>query len=70
MTETRQMSDPRYHAARIKEMLREVRDRVREDIDRVDDPRAEALFETTAEVLSGLETAYDHFERAAEESWR
>ena len=45
-------------------------DHAREDIAKVNDPRAEALFETTAEVLSGLLTAYDHFEERSEPAWR
>jgi hypothetical protein len=36
----------------------------------VEDPRALALFETTAEVLGGLITAYEHYEHGAEEAWR
>jgi len=43
---------------------------VREDVGRVEDPRAEALFETTAEVLSGLRKAYEHYEKKSEEAWR
>ena len=38
-------------------MLSGVRDHLRQDVSKVEDPRAEALFETTAEVLGGLITA-------------
>ena len=37
---------------------------------RVRDPKAQALFETTAEVLDGLWKAYDDFERKNETAWR
>jgi hypothetical protein len=37
---------------------------------RVTDPKALALFETTAEVLQGLITAYEHFEQKSEPVWR
>jgi len=47
-------SDPRHHTIKIRGMLSEVRDHLREDVSKVEDPRAEALFETTAEVLGGL----------------
>ncbi len=66
----RSENDPRRHTANIQQMLGEVRDHVREDAGKVDDPKAEALFETTAEVLQGLITAYQHFDRRAEEAWR
>ena len=45
-------------------------DHAREDVTKVNEPRAEALFETTAEVLSGLVTAYEHFEQRSEPAWR
>ena len=59
-------SDPRHHTAKIKAMLNEVIDHAREDVSKVDDPRAKAVFETTAEVLTGLRTAYDHLEEGRE----
>ena len=63
-------SDPRHHTIKIRGMLSDVRDHLREDVSKVEDPRAEALFETTAEVLGGLITAYEHYEHGAEEAWR
>jgi len=51
-------------------MLHDVVQHAREDVDKVDDPRAKALFETTAEVLTGLVNAYEHFERRSEPAWR
>jgi hypothetical protein len=62
--------DPRQHTARIKGMLREAMDHVRADVGRVSDPKAQALFETSAEVLGGLITAYEHFEQRSEAAWR
>lgn len=43
---------------------------IREDIAKVNDPKAQALFETSAEVLGGLITAYEHFEQRNEAAWR
>lgn len=43
---------------------------IRDDITKVDDPKAQALFETSAEVLNGLITAYEHFERRSEAAWK
>jgi hypothetical protein len=64
-------TDPRHHTANIRYMLETTIRHVREDIGKIQDsPRAEALFETTAEVLNGLKTAYEHFERGTETGWR
>jgi len=45
-------------------------DHVREDVGKVDDPKAQALYETTAEVLGGLATAYQHYLDRSEKAWR
>jgi len=63
-------ADPRVHAQRIREMLRDTMVHARQDEARVTDPKALALFETTAEVLQGLITAYEHFEQKSEPVWR
>lgn len=39
-------------------------------VSKVTDPKAQALFETTAEVAEGLVRAYDHFEQKSEPAWR
>lgn len=62
--------DPRLHTRKIKGMLREAMDHVREDVDKVSDPKAQALFETSAEVLGGLIAAFEHFAQRGEEAWR
>jgi hypothetical protein len=62
--------DPRRETARIKTMLKEVIEHAREDVGKVTDPKAQALFETTAEVAEGLVRAYDHFEQKSEAAWR
>lgn len=63
-------NDPRYHTARIKEMLNGVVDHVRQDVSKINDPKAQALFETTAEVLLGLRKAYEDFEQGTETAWK
>lgn len=66
-----QTSDPMYHAANIERMLDDLTKHVREDIGRVNgSPRAQALFETTAEVLEGLSKAYQHFQDKSEQAWK
>ncbi|HYE76779.1 MAG TPA: hypothetical protein VEI97_02225 [bacterium] len=58
--------DPRDHAMHIRGMLNDVLEHCREDVTLVAEPKAQALFETTAEVLGGLKTAYEHYLTAAE----
>lgn len=63
-------NDPRHHTIKLRAMLRDVADHAREDVGKVEDPRAQALFETAAEVLEGLQRAFEHFEQRSEPAWR
>jgi hypothetical protein len=63
-------SDPRHHTAKLKQVLRDVANHAREDLGKVSDPRAQALFETTAEVMIGLQKAYQDFEDRSEQAWK
>jgi hypothetical protein len=51
-------------------MLTGVIEHAREDASKVNDPKAQALSETTAEVLMGLRKAYEDFEKGTEEEWK
>jgi hypothetical protein len=62
--------DPRYHTARIKQILQGLVDHLRADESKIKEPKAQALFETSAEVLIGLVTAFDHYENRSEEAMR
>ena len=59
-------TDPLHHLARIHRMLDELATHCREDIAKIQAPKAQALFETTAEVLGGLKTAYEHYASKSE----
>lgn len=63
-------SDPLAHAQNIRRMLGDLARHAREDVGRVDDPKARALFETTAEVADGLARAYEHFAQRSEPAWQ
>ncbi len=63
-------NDPRHHTAKLKQMLTEIIIHARQDVTKVSDPKAQALFETTAEVLTGLEKAYEDFEQRSEPAWK
>jgi hypothetical protein len=58
--------DPRHHTLKLKQMLTDTAAHAREDVSKVSDPKAQALFETTAEVLKGLVKAFDDFEEKRE----
>jgi hypothetical protein len=62
--------DATVHTRMIGERLQELTDHLRKDVFVVDDPRAKVLFETAAEVLGGLRTAFVHYEEGTEEAWR
>jgi hypothetical protein len=55
-------SDPRHHTLKLKAMLEEACQHARDDIEKIDDPKGQALFETTAEVLGGLLNAFTDYE--------
>ena len=63
-------SDAPPHTEKIRTMLDDLAKHLRDDVEAVSEPRAQALFETTAEVLIGLRTAYDHYEQGEEAAWQ
>lgn len=70
MAERTDSRDPYEHTRRIKDELSHLIQHLREDVRKVDDPQARALFETSAETLSGLRRAYEHYERKNEVAWQ
>lgn len=63
-------ANPQVHSENIERMLQDLIARVRQDVDVVEEPRFQALLETTAEVLGGLQTAFAHYREGAEKAWR
>jgi len=63
-------ANPHHHTSKIKEMLNDVINHLREDVTKVSEPKAQAMFETTAEVLSRLIAAYSHYEQHSEQAWK
>jgi hypothetical protein len=68
--EKKSTSNPMEHTANIKKEFRTLIDHLREDVEKVDDPSAKALFETSAEVLGGLEKAFSDYESKTEPAWK
>jgi len=62
--------DPLHHTQKLKIQMRELVAHLRADVGKITDPKAQALFETSAEVLTGLVKAFDDFEKKTEEAWR
>jgi hypothetical protein len=62
-------SNAGHATGKIRTRLADLVRSVRHDAERVSDPKAQALFETTAEVLDGLIRAYDHAEQKSEPAW-
>ena len=56
-------TDPLLHMTSVKDRLDNMTRHLREDVAGVDEPKAKALLETTAEVLEGLKKAFEHYER-------
>jgi len=63
-------SAPRHHTQKMKVRLQEDINHLREDVRKVDEPQLKAMFETSAEVLSGLLKAFDDYERKNEAAWQ
>jgi len=57
-------------ASRLRNSMEDLVSQLRSEINRVDEPRAQALFETTAEALRGLITAFEHYEEGQEAAFR
>ncbi|HET6769233.1 MAG TPA: hypothetical protein VFH08_17615 [Chitinophagaceae bacterium] len=62
-------SDPLEHTANIKNEFKKLSEHLREDVEKVNDPQAKALFEVSAEVIDGLEKAFEDYERKNESAW-
>ena len=63
-------NNPIRHTHKIKAQMRQLINHLREDFGRVTEAKGQALFETSAEVLTGLVKAFDDYERKTEAAWR
>ena len=68
--ETIASKDPRAHTANVRKEFRELIEHLRGDVNKIDEPKAQALFETAAEVISGLDTAFKYYEEKSEKAWK
>ena len=56
-------NNPIHHTKKITAQMRQLIDHLREDVGKVTEPKAQALFETSAGVLTGLVKAFDDYEK-------
>ena len=57
-------------SGRVQERLTDLVEQMRNEIGNSEDARLGALLETSAEVLTGLRTAFQHFEKGQERAWQ
>ena len=63
-------NNPIHHTQKIKARMRQLIGHLRKDVGKVAEPKAQALFETSAEVLTGLVKAFCDYKKKSEEAWR
>jgi hypothetical protein len=63
-------NSPIRHTQKIKARMGQLIEHLREDVGKITEPKAQALFETSAEVLSGLVKAFNDYEKRSEAAWR
>jgi hypothetical protein len=61
---------PQQQAHHIAQLIRSARQECKADVERTSDPKAQALFETLAEVLGGALKALEDFQRGTERAWQ
>ena len=62
--------DPFHHTQKLKAQMRQLIEHLRKDVGQVTEPKAQALFETSAEVLTGLVKAFDDYEQQNKAAWQ
>jgi hypothetical protein len=62
--------DPRHHTQKMKRALAEIVRHLRHDAKKVEEPQLKAMFETSAEVLTGLIKAFHDYEQKNESAWQ
>ena len=58
------------HAQHIAQLLQQTQQECRADIGRIEDPKAQAMFETIAEVLGGAMKALTDYQNKSESVWQ
>jgi hypothetical protein len=64
------MTTSNDHIRKTEQQLQGIRDHLREDITKIDEPQCKAMFETAAEVLGGLSKAFHDYQQKSERAWQ
>jgi hypothetical protein len=68
--ENESSSNPLDHTSNVKKEFSALVEHLRQDIFKMDDPAAKALFEVSAEVIIGLQKAFEDYEKKNEAAWQ
>ncbi|HZS78950.1 MAG TPA: hypothetical protein VFA41_20235 [Ktedonobacteraceae bacterium] len=60
----------KQQAGHIAYLIRQAQEACRTNIGQISDPKAQALFETVAEVLEGTMRALQHYQQGSEAAWQ
>ena len=63
-------NNPVRHTHIMKAQMRQMIKYLREDVGKITEAKAQAIFETSAEVLTGLVKTFDDYERKSEAAWQ
>jgi hypothetical protein len=63
-------TDAMRHSTKVRELITQLVGYLRTDVRDVNDPKAKALFETSAETLLGMRKAFEDFEKGSEDAWK
>lgn len=67
---TKSSPSPAPATRKMKAQFRDLVTQLRKEIGTITEPKVQALFETSAEVLNGLIKAFDDCEKKNEAAWR
>ncbi len=70
MLENEAQMTAEQHAQHIAQSLKQAQQECRADIGRIEDPKAQAMFETIAEVLGGAMKALTDYQNKNESVWQ
>ncbi len=57
------------HTPKVRQMMKDLVDHLKSDIEKIDNPQEKAIFETSAEVIGGLMKTLEHYEKKSEPAW-
>ena len=68
MTDTVE-TDPIHHTQKMQVRIQEIIDHLRADIEKVSEPQLRVMFETAADVLTGLKKKFGDYKQEREKGW-